>query len=114
MNDGHETALFVTGRNKHAVEDMTRPLAHRNKEYFVNNYLEKKIEQTEAQSPEKTARSIPAPSPGKVSPFTLPTSSLVLPSEVIIKEYGVRNLIIIHYLIRQILVQICGRSSGFQ
>ncbi len=85
----------------------------RNKEYFVNNYLEKKIEQIEVQSPEKTARSTPEPSSGKAQPFTPLSSSPVLPSEVIIREYGMRNLIIIHYLIRQIIVQTRGRSSGF-
>jgi len=85
----------------------------RNKEYFVNNYLEKKIEQIEAQSQEKTRRLPPGASSVKAPPFTPPSSSPVLPSEVIIREYGVRNLIIIHYLIRQIIVQARGRVSGF-
>jgi hypothetical protein len=85
----------------------------RNKEYFVNNYLEKKIEKIEAQLPGKIACSTPEPFSVKAPPFTPPTSSPVLPSEVIIKEYGVRNLIIIHYLIRQIIVQTRGRCAGF-
>ncbi len=85
----------------------------RNKEYFVNNYLEKKIEQIEAQFQEKTARLPPEPSSVRAPPFTPPILSPVLPSEVIIREYGVRNLIIIHYLIRQIIVQTRGRISGF-
>jgi hypothetical protein len=85
----------------------------RNKEYFVNNYLEKKIEQIEAQTPEKAARLPPESPSGKTPPFTPLATSPVLPSEVIINEYGVRSLIIIHYLIRQIVVQTRGRSSGF-
>lgn len=85
----------------------------RNKEYFVNNYLEKKIEQIEAQSQEKTTKLPPEPPSVKALPFTPPASSPVLPSEVIIREYGVKNLIIIHYLIRQIIVQTRGRVSGF-
>jgi hypothetical protein len=85
----------------------------RNKEYFINNYLEKKIEQIEAQLPEKTVRSTPEPSSGKAPPFTPSASSPVLPCEVIVKEYGVRSLVIIHYLIRQIVIHTRSRSSGF-
>ncbi len=86
---------------------------NRNKEYFANNYLEKKIELVEEKVPaEDKQEPPPEPPPSKAVEVTFPTSSLVFPSEIIVKEYGVRNLIIIHYLARKIVAQLHYLSSG--
>ena len=85
---------------------------NRNKEYFSNNYLSKKIEQAEEKAPEEVKRPPPEPAPAKAKKVTLSTSPLVLPCEVIVNEYGVRSLMIIHYLTRQIIFQARGRNTG--
>lgn len=79
----------------------------RNKEYFANNYLDKKIEQVKKELPP------PDPLPLKAEKVTLPASPLVLPAEIIAREFGVTALIVIHYLARKIVTQRHRTNSGF-
>jgi hypothetical protein len=84
----------------------------RNKEYFSNNYLSKKIEQIEDSGQEKGKHKEPESSSKNTKPLMLPRSPPTLPCEIIINEFGIKNLIIIHYLANQI-VRRCGNQSGF-
>ncbi|MEA3391632.1 MAG: hypothetical protein U9Q91_01490 [Candidatus Marinimicrobia bacterium] len=82
---------------------------NRNKEYFANNYLENKIEQIEQieQKVVKENNKEPPdePSPPIIAKVSLPTSPLVLPVEIIAKEYGLKSLIIIQYMVKQIITR---------
>ena len=76
----------------------------RNKEDFANSYLEKKLEQVEPKIvTENNKEPPPDPIHSEVVKILLSTSPFVLPVEIITKEYGVRSLIIIHYLARKII-----------
>ena len=84
----------------------------RNKEYFANNYLAKKIEQIEEPESEEVKHKQSESSSKNVKPLTPPSPPLILPREVIINEYGVKTLIILHYLARQIIAQSRGKKTG--
>jgi len=86
----------------------------RNKEEFSNNYLGKKLEQVEPKTVnENNKKPPPDASHPKVSQIPLlPTSPFVLPFEIIIKEYGVRNMVIIHYLVRKVITQLQSQDRG--
>ena len=78
----------------------------RNKEEVANAYLEKKLEQVEPKRiKENNKEPPPDPIHSVVAKIPLPTTPFVFPVEIIAKEYGVRNLVIIHYLVRQIISQ---------
>jgi len=80
----------------------------KNREYFKNNYLGKKIELAENKQlePSKT-------DPAFQKPLLLnPSIKPVLPCEIIVGEYGIKNLIIIQYLVYQIMNQSHGRAAG--
>lgn len=86
----------------------------RNKEYFANDYLDKKIEQVKKELPEENKKEHPPdPLPLKAKKVTLPASPLVLPAEIIAKEFGVTALIVIHYMARKIVTQRHRTNSGF-
>jgi hypothetical protein len=85
----------------------------RNKEYFANNYLDKKIAQVEKKAPVEDKKDPPPHTPPfKATNVIMPTSPFVLPAEVIVREYGVKSLIIIHYLARKIVTQLHCLDSG--
>jgi len=86
-------------RHRRQCEDWN----NKNKAYFKNNYLGKKLEKTVAQQTASTSRKIP---------LTRKTK-LVLPIEIIATEYGIKPTIIIQYLATQIANQFNGRPSGF-
>jgi len=76
--------------------------------------LGKKLEQVEAKTVKENNKN-PPPDPihPKVSQIPLlPTFPFVLPVEIIIKEYGVRNMVIIHYLVRKIITQLQSQNRG--
>ncbi len=83
----------------------------RNKEEFANNYLEKKLEQVEPKTVKEDSKK-PPPDPihPEVVKILLPTSPFVLPVEIITREYGARNMIIIHHLVRKIISQCQNRG----
>ncbi len=81
----------------------------KNKEYFKNNYLGKKIERAEVKQPKPIQTSIA--SPKKSIPQC--RSKPILPYEIIVTEYGIRNLIIIQYLVYQLINHTNGRPTGF-
>ena len=86
----------------------------RNKEESANNYLGKKLEQVEPKTVKENNKKPPLdPIHPEVSQIPLlPTSPFVLPVEIIIKEYGVRNMVIIHYLVRKIITQLQSQNRG--
>ncbi len=87
----------------------------RNKEESANNYLGKKLEQLEPKIVKENNKKPPPDSPIhlKISQLPLlPTSPFVLPVEIIIKEYGMRNMVIIHYLVRKIITQLQSQKRG--
>jgi hypothetical protein len=84
---------------------------NRNKEYFANDYLGKKLEQIEKKGSEEKKEPPPV-LPSKAGNVTLPTSPFILPNEIIGKEYGVKGLIIIHYLARKFVAQFPCRNGG--
>ena len=83
----------------------------RNKEESANSYLEKRLEQVEPKTVKEVNKK-PPPDPihSEVAQILLPTSPFVLPVEIITREYGARNMIIIHYLVRKILSQCQNRG----
>jgi len=85
----------------------------RNKEDSANSYLEKKLEQVEPKIVTENNKG-PPPDPvhSEVAKILLPTSPFVLPVEIITKEYGVRNLLIIHYLVKKIISQCQCQNCG--
>ena len=83
----------------------------RNKEDLANNYLEKKLEQVESKRvTENNKEPPPDPIHSEVSKILLRTSPFFFPVEIITKEYGLRSLIIIHYLARKIISQCRNRE----
>ncbi len=82
----------------------------RNKEVFANSYLEKKLDQVE---PKTVKEPPPDPIHSEVAQILLPpTSPFVLPVEIITQEYGARNMVIIHYLVRKIISQCQCQNRG--
>lgn len=81
----------------------------RNKEYFKNNYLGKKIERAEGEQAKPAQTSIVSPKKTILQCRTKP----ILPYEIIATEYGIRNLIIIQYLVHQLINHTNGRATGF-
>lgn len=78
----------------------------RNKEDSASSYLEKKLEQVESKMVTENNKESPSnPIHSEVSKIFLPTSPFVLPVEIITKEYGIKSLVIIHYLARKIISQ---------
>ena len=84
----------------------------RNKEYFANDYLAKKIEQLKEPESEEIKRIQSEPSSNNAQISTPHSLPLILPREIIVEEYGMRSLIIIHYLARQIIAQSRGKKTG--
>ncbi len=85
----------------------------RNKEDSANSYLEKKLEQVEPKIVTENNKEPPPDSVhSKVVKISLPTSSFVLPVEIITREYGVRNLLIIQYLVKKIISQCQCKDRG--
>ena len=92
----------------------------KNKEYFINNYLGKKLEQFENEESEQ-ASSVLSSKPVKpnssfkqqVLPQFKRTAKPVLPCEIIVKEYGEKDLIVVQYLVHQIIKQTNCRITGF-
>ena len=80
----------------------------KNRDYFKNNYLGKKIEIAENKQIE-TSKTDTA-SQKQLLPKS--QSKPVLPCEIIIGEHGIKNLIIIQYLAYQIINQTSGRAAG--
>ncbi len=75
----------------------------KNKAYFKNDYLGKKLEKNVNQQTASASRKISLTS--KTKP--------VLPIEIIATEYGIKPAIIIQYLATQIVNQSNGWPSGF-
>lgn len=79
-----------------------------NKEYFKTNYLDKKLEVLEDKQPEPCKTQTVSPK----QLLSLKSSAKpVVPCEIIAKEYGIKNLIIIQYLAYQIMNQTHGRVT---
>jgi hypothetical protein len=99
------------GRQKTCNPDCKKELHRRqcknwnkkNKAYFQNNYLGKKLEKAVDQETVSASRK------------TLLTHKTkpILPIEIITTEYGIKPAIIIQYLTAQIVNQTQCRSSGF-
>ena len=89
----------------------------KNKEYFLNNYLAKKIEPFEKKQSEKDqsfeSAQFHSASPKQILPKPERTVKPVLPCEIIVKEYGEKELIVVQYLIHQIIKQTNCRITGF-
>jgi hypothetical protein len=89
----------------------------KNKEYFINIYLAKKIEPFEKKQSEKDQSSESAlshlTSPKQIPPKPKRIAKPVLPCEIIVKEYGEKDLIVIQYLVHQIIKQTNCRITGF-
>ncbi len=84
----------------------------RNKEYFANNYLAKKIEQIEEPEAEEGKHLQSEPSSKSAKSLTPPNLPLILPREIIINAYGAKSLVIIHYLAIKIIAQIRAKKTG--
>jgi len=99
------------GRQKTCSPDCQKELHRRqcegwnkkNKAYFKNNYLGKKLEKAAAP------KTVPDYSKSPLSPQTKP----VLPMEIIATEYGIKPAIIVQYLVIQIINQTRGKPTGF-
>jgi len=75
--------------------------------------LGKKLEQVESEIvTENNKEPPPDPIHSEVSKKLLPTSPFVLPVEIITREYGIKNLVIIHYLAKKIISQCQRRNRG--
>lgn len=75
----------------------------KNKAYFKNNYLGKKLEKEVDKQPVSISKKV----------FLTRQTKPVLPIEIIATEYGIKPAIIIQYLAAQIVNQTNGRSTGF-
>jgi len=88
-----------------------------NKEYFINNYLGKKLEQFENEESKPVSSSEPVKPDTSFQQPILPklkrTAKPVLPCEIIAKEYGEKDLIVVQYLVHQIIKQTNCRVTGF-
>ncbi len=99
------------GRQKTCSPDCKNELHRRqcedwnkkNKAYFKNDYLSKKLEKITDQQTALTSRKIP---------LTRQTKP-ILPIEIIVTEYGIKPAIIIQYIVAQIVNQTSVRSTGF-
>ena len=80
----------------------------KNTEYFKNNYLGKKIERAEVDQSKPTQAIV---SQKKLIPQC--RTKPILPYEIIANEYGIKNLIIIQYLVYQVINHTNGRAAGF-
>lgn len=113
------------GRQKTCCADCQNELHRRqcekwnkkNKEYFLNNSLGKKLEEFENEefksvSSSKDSKTNP-PFQQKLLPKFKRGTKPVLPFEIIVKEYGEKNLIILQYLVSQIIQQTNCRLTGF-
>lgn len=85
---------------------------NRNKEYFSNNYLNKKLEQVERKEPKEVKHQSPEPPTSKNQTVIASNTSYGLPDEVIVAEYGVRGWVIINYLVQKIIAQSCYKNRG--
>ena len=86
---------------------------NRNKEELANSYLDKKLEQVESKTVKENNKEPPSdPIHSEVAQISLPASPLVLPVEIITKECGARNMLIIHYLVRKIISQLQSKNRG--
>jgi len=75
----------------------------KNKAYFKNNYLGRKLEKTVEQQTASTSPKIPLSR--QIQP--------VLPIEIIATGYGIEPAIIVQYLAAQIVSQANGKSTDF-
>jgi len=80
----------------------------KNREYFKDNYLGKKIEIAENKQSE------PSKTDTTLHKQILPKPQIkpVLPCEIIISEYGIKSMIIIQYLAYQIMNQTHCKVAG--
>jgi len=86
---------------------------NKNKEYFKNNYLSRKIEIVEEQEKESDRKDTDHKKNDSGRKLNSKYSTQpVLPYEIIENEYGMKNLIILQYLIYQIIHQIHYRCGG--
>ena len=79
-----------------------------NKEYFQSNYLNKKLEKV-GRPPPETGASQPVtqkiPIPGcRIRP--------ILPRDIILSEFGIKNLVIMDYFAEQLLVRMRNDQIG--
>jgi hypothetical protein len=79
---------------------------NKNKSYFKNNYLADKIEMAESKQPEPCRTDT---TPRKQLPPQRQTKP-VLPCDIIVREYGIKNLIIIQYIASQVMNQPHGKD----
>ncbi len=95
------------GRQRTCSKECRRELHRRqcaiwnkkNSVYFKSNYLSKKLEETSNKSPQPHCFDI------KTIPLPRNRINLNLPSDIICSEIGLRNFIIVEYLIEQIINQ---------
>ena len=105
------------GRQKTCSSDCKQELHRRhcekwnkkNREYSKNNYLDDILEEIEAQQPE----SRPAQADFHKQQSSKPQTKPVLPYEIIAREYGIRTMVIIKYIVYQITNQTRSRVAGF-
>ena len=73
----------------------------KNKEYFQSNYLNKKLEKV-GRPPPETATSQPV-----TQKIAIPECRIrpILPHDIILSEFGIRNLVIMDYFAEQLLVR---------
>ena len=81
----------------------------KNKEYFQSNYLNKKLEKV-GKPPPETGASQPV-----TQKIAIPECRIrpILPRDIILREVGIRNLVIMDYLAEQLLVRMRGDPTGF-
>ena len=90
---------------------------NKNKEDFKSNYLASKIEiveeqeKAQAEKPDRKDTDHKKNHSGRELNFGNPTQP-VLPYEIIKNEYGIKNLVILQYIIYQITHQIHCRGAG--
>lgn len=80
----------------------------KNRKDCKNDYLGKKLEMVEEQQSQAGQTNV-------VSPQLILSQSRrqpVLPDEIIAKEYGIKNWIVLQYLVYQIMTQTHGKSAG--
>ncbi len=88
----------------------------KNKEYFKNNCLGKKLDKIDEKQPkpaQMSSISSELPIVARQKLFTNCRTKPILPCEIIVKEYSEKDLIIIQYLIHQIKNQLNHRVTGF-
>jgi len=89
-----------TEMHRRACEEWNK----KNREYFKNDYLGKKLEKVEDNSPENFR---PNPATNDHPPPKC-LAKPVLPCEILTNEYGTKNMIIIQYVAHQIMHQVYG------